>query len=187
MKNPKFIAFTGPASSGKTTLSNHLADILDVNYDVYVVNEVVRNVLKEWNMTLDELLKNPELFYQFQSECITRQIKMEEELLTSDYDFVIFDRSIHDYFVYAAIGLPPRLYDEYKRKYRYVASNYDLLVYCEPLEFVEDGVRTKTYVEKGEVGIFQMMVKPYATHVLDSDVHYKRLNIVLSLIANLIK
>ena len=182
MNSPKFIAFTGPASSGKTTIVNHLSEILSINYNVYTVSEIVRNVLKKWNMTLNELLDIPELFYEFQSECIEAQIGVEQELLSSNYDFVIFDRSIHDYFVYAAIGLPPKLYDQYKQKYRYVATNYDLLLYCEPLDFIDDGVRTQTYVEKGEVGIFQMMVKPYATHVLDNNKHYKRLSTVLSLI-----
>ena len=182
MSNPIFIAFTGPASSGKTTIVNQLSEILGVNYNVYTVSEVVRSVLKKWNMSLDELLNNPELFYEFQSECITKQIDIETELLNSNYDFVILDRSIHDYFVYAMIGLPPHLYDQYKQKYKYVSTNYDLLIYCDHLEFIDDGTRTKVYMDKGEIGIFQMMSKPYATHILDKDTHYKRMKTILSLI-----
>lgn len=179
MSRPLFIAFTGPASSGKTTLVNHLSDIFSLNYNVYTVNEIVRSVLKEWGLTLEELLAKPNEFYKFQSECLTRQIETENQLLQSDYDIVLLDRSVHDYFVYAALGLPPHMYDKYRQQFKDVTSNYDMLIYCEPLEFVDDGIRTRIYIERGEIGLFQMMVKPYTTHVLDKQLHWQRIKQVL--------
>lgn len=183
MKKPLFIAFTGPASSGKSTLVKHLAEILKVNYNVYVVSEVVRSILKHWNISLDALLENPDLFFDFQVKSLTKQILLEERLLKSDYDIVLFDRSVHDYFIYAALGLPPHKFNEYKDHFKDVTNNYDLLIYCEHLGFVNDGVRSKKYIELGEIGLFQTLVKPYANYVLSVEPHWKRIHKVLGFIA----
>jgi len=179
MKKPLFIAFTGPASSGKTTLVKHLSEILNVNYKVYTVNEIVRDILKQWQMPLDTLLEKPDLFFDFQVKGLAKQILLEERLLKSDYDIVMFDRSVHDYFIYAALGLPPHKYNEYKEHFKDVTSNYDMLIYCEHLGFVDDGIRSKKYIEMGEVGLFQTLVKPYTQYVLECEPHWKRIQKVL--------
>jgi len=179
MKKPIFIAFTGPASSGKSTLVKHLSEILNVNYKVYTVSEIVRDILKQWKISLDVLLEKPDLFFDFQVKSLTKQILLEERLLESDYDIILFDRSVHDYFIYAALGLSPQKYNEYKELFKDVTCNYDLLIYCEHLGFVNDGVRSKKYIELGEIGLFQTLVKPYTRYTLDVEPHWRRIQKVL--------
>ena len=179
MGKPIFIAFTGPASAGKTTLVEHLAKILGVNYKVYVASEIIRDLLKEWNTTLDELLKDPDLFYKFQVEGLTRHIETESRLLNSDYDIVLLDRSVHDYFIYTALGLQPSLYNEYRMQFKDVPNNYNLLIYCEHIDFTDDGVRSKEYINRGELGLFQTLVKPYTSYILDNKPHWQRIRRVL--------
>jgi len=179
MSKPVFVAFTGPASAGKTTLVNHLADILKINYKVHVVSEIIRDLLKDWNTSLDELLKDSNAFYQFQVEGLKRHIEMESRLLNSDYDIVLFDRSVHDYFIYAALGLQPELYNQYRLQFKDVPNNYDLLIFCEHIGFTDDGVRSKEYLKRGELGLFQLLVKPYTNYVLENKPHWQRVKTVL--------
>jgi len=179
MKTPLFIAFTGSACSGKTTIVNQLYNILNVNYNVYCINEIVRDTISDFNMSLDEIIDNPNILYEFQSKNLSKQIKIEQQLLTSDYDIVISDRSVYDYFVYSMIGLTPDLYNKFKQEFSNVVNNYDMLVYCDFLGFKDDNFRSKKHIERGEVGLFQMIVKPYASHVLNSNPHWKRMKLLL--------
>ncbi|MBA2851686.1 thymidylate kinase [Methanococcus maripaludis] len=181
----KIIAFTGPASSGKTTIIDAMiADLEDKDKKVIRISNVTRDVFTLYSTrygvtSLDDLRDKPAVVFQFQKDCIARQIAMEMSAKLEDVDFVISDRSVFDYMVYASIFMRFDDYVEYIKVYEQQlhVSRYDELVYTEPLTYVADNFRT-TEGREAEICIYEKSIKPLATLVLPNTSVENRLNYV---------
>lgn len=92
-------AFSGPQSSGKTTLSSVLAD----KYPS-IVRKTSRSILSDWGITLSQVNNDRPLTIKFQEEILRRKIEDESEAVTSDKAFLC-DRSFSDLFTYALIAV----------------------------------------------------------------------------------
>ena len=175
------IALSGCGSSGKSTLFNDLKKILSINYNVNTIEEVVRPMLESLDLTLEKINGNEDLMFMFEYLLIEKHYKEEIEK-SKGCDILLMDRTIYDYYLYAE----NLLLEEYYNKIPKYHLIYDLIIYCEPLEFKNDGVRYD-YRDKGEIKWFEEKTKPMANLILPPIEHYKRLNMIFNEIEKVIK
>lgn len=89
------VALSGAQGSGKTTVLNNLK-ALGFNL---VERKTARSILGEWNTTLDQVYRDPELAIKFQDECLIRKAADEAEAVASD-QLWFTERSYADVFTY---------------------------------------------------------------------------------------
>ena len=102
------IAFSGGAGTGKTTITNRVADVLrSEGYSVEVYGEVFREACRQYGITnLDELRKLPRVYTEVEDYAMRLQVVNEKYARNSDADVAIFDRMLLDYLVYSVWYLP---------------------------------------------------------------------------------
>jgi predicted ATPase len=94
------VAICGSQGSGKSTTLN---EIKKMGFNV-VERKTSRSILKDWDVTLEEVNADPELTLKFQSEITKR--KYEDELQYVDSPDLWFTERTHtDLFVYALASL----------------------------------------------------------------------------------
>lgn len=93
------IAIAGPQGSGKSTV---VAELEKNGYNV-VETKFSRSVLKDWNVTLEEINDDYNLSMTFQDELIDRKIKVEEQYI-SKLNTWVTERTFMDSFVYTLIN-----------------------------------------------------------------------------------
>ena len=87
------IAITGSHGVGKTTLAKLLAEHLDI----YLIKEVAREIMEQWNIEPWQL--PPSQAQDYQQAIIDRQIQREEQ--TSDLESFVIDRTGFDCLGYS--------------------------------------------------------------------------------------
>ena len=140
------IGVSSAQGAGKTTLLNELKKL----GHVVVERKTSRSILSDWNITLDEVNRNPDLTKRFQDEIILR--KFNDELqYTEQYgsDTLIFtERTYADLMTYttAAIGglnEHSEWLNQYYEQCKTYQMSYDYVFYIQsglfPIE--HDGVR----------------------------------------------
>lgn len=138
------IALSGPQGSGKTTIVQKLHNI---GYHT-IQYQVARSILKDWNMTLDEVNSSVELTLKLQTEVIRRKYKTEKQAIT-DPNVWFTERSYIDIFGYAVIMISKSnahsnwINDYYVECARYNTLSYSHVFYIRGGHFQaqEDGVR----------------------------------------------
>ncbi len=136
----KLIGFSGPSSSGKTTLVNRLAEKLGCGK----VTEVASEVFRKWKEKHGfESMAEIRMYSptKFQLEVLREQIKREEEELKK-HNLVLTDRTIYDNLFYAIFYHDdPALLDRYVRELRKREAErpYWMIFLCEPVLHVKDG------------------------------------------------
>lgn len=88
------IYLTGAHSTGKTTLARHISE----KCGLPMVTEVVRDIVSEWETSLEEARVNIKKVNALQNEIMCRQIEREKDI--QNYDFVS-DRAM-DFMAYTA-------------------------------------------------------------------------------------
>jgi hypothetical protein len=147
------VAISGSQGSGKTTV---LSKLEEAGFPI-IKRKTSRSLLDEWGVTLDDVLKDPELTVKFQDEIIERKYKDErEEYLDTqsrrrcqDPVRIWFtERTYADAFVYALIYLGKnnehsQWINEYYSKCENYSQTYDYVFYLKAGHFSieHDGVR----------------------------------------------
>lgn len=136
-------AISGAQGCGKSTL---LAALEDQGYKV-VSRKTSRSILKDWNMTLDEINADKELALKFQYEILTRKAQDEYEAIHSD-EIWLTERTYMDLFVYALVNLGKHneystWLDSYYDKCLENQQHYDGIFYIRSglFQIAHDGVR----------------------------------------------
>jgi len=93
-------AISGAQGCGKSTL---LAALEDQGYKV-VSRKTSRSILKDWDMTLDEINDDSDLSLKFQLEILNRKVQDEYEAIHSD-EVWLTERTYMDLFVYSLVNL----------------------------------------------------------------------------------
>lgn len=139
------ISVSGSQSSGK---SSTLKAITDMGFPV-VQRKTSRSILQEWNITLDDVNRNPTLAIKFQEEIITR--KYNDELAFSEQypDTLVFtERTYADLFAYtmASMGAQNEYCDwinHYFDRCLQLQQSYSHVFYLKPIGVTPDGVRSE--------------------------------------------
>jgi nicotinamide riboside kinase len=159
------ITFTGPQSSGKTTLLKKMKE----NYsNFWYVEEVTRLVKREFHVDINEsgatditqlLIINKELENLF---------KFKKELLWNDCKGVVHDRCLLDGLVYTEYFLDRKLVSQnvctqalqYWHKFH---SRYDIIFYPNPhdVQLVDDGERST------DIGFRNAIIDKYENYYLN--------------------
>lgn len=136
-------AISGAQGCGKSTL---LTALEDQGYKV-VSRKTSRSILKDWDMTLDEINADKELALKFQYEILTRKAQDEQEAIHSK-EVWLTERTYMDLFVYALVNLGKHneystWLDSYFDKCLENQQHYDGIFYIRSGLFnvVHDGVR----------------------------------------------
>lgn len=139
------ISIAGSQGSGKSTV---LKALEDAGYNI-VERKTARSILNEWNVTLDEVNKDPDLKISFQEELVTRKTTDEVELAYSE-EIYFTERTFADLFTYALIAFGQyNYYDEWIDRYykacKEGCNNYAHVFYLESCfshNIENDGVRS---------------------------------------------
>lgn len=94
------VAVSGPQSSGKSTV---LQELKNLGYNT-VERKTSRSILKDWNVTLQQVNSDPVLTTKFQNEIILRKFEDEKQAIKSNQLFFT-ERSYADLFTFALISL----------------------------------------------------------------------------------
>lgn len=94
------IAISGSQGSGKSTL---LKKIEEAGYPV-IERKTSRSILTDWNVTLDQINRDPELCIKFQEEITRRKYEDERKAVLSDRLFFT-ERTYTDLFTYSLMNL----------------------------------------------------------------------------------
>lgn len=136
-------AISGAQGCGKSTL---LTALEDQGYKV-VSRKTSRSILKDWNMTLDEINADPELSLKFQYEILLRKAQDEHEAIHSE-EVWLTERTYMDLFVYALVNLGKHneystWLDSYYDKCLENQQHYDGIFYIRSglFQVAADGVR----------------------------------------------
>ena len=146
-------AFSGPATSGKTTLVKQVANHLsNMGYNVKVESEKFRETLNKYNISLDEVRKNPNLYLKVEIESIKEQFASEIVSVNSKFDIVLFDRIVLDYILYSVFYLPISKWMEMIKIYSDLIKEslrlFNIVFLCEPVDNKKwnDGFRSENDV-----------------------------------------
>jgi nicotinamide riboside kinase len=88
------IYITGAHCTGKTTLCRWISS----EYNLEFIPEVVRDLLKEWDVSFEQLEQNQELMDEYEYESIRRKTKLK------NYDNFVSDRTVLDPLAYTSIN-----------------------------------------------------------------------------------
>lgn len=150
LKNLK-VALIGAESTGKTTLAKKFAN--EVNCSI--INENAREILKERNLIVKDLLKDKQLGIEIQYEIIERRLKKERKLKS-----FISDRSTLDNLMYYLKWFSE--FDNEKNVNNYInlcfenAKNYDYIFLCptKSINLKKDNIRLGNEIERKNTEIF---------------------------------
>lgn len=95
------VAISGSQGSGKSTL---LEELTKRGYRT-IKRKSARSILKDWNVTLDQVNGDHELTVEFQDEITKRKWEDEKEALRHHDSLYFTERTHADLFVYALIDL----------------------------------------------------------------------------------
>ena len=138
------IALSGSQGSGKTTILNGLSTL---GYNV-IERKTSRSVLKEWDMTLEEVYSNHKLMTKFQNAIFDMKYSDERKIYSSR-EIWFTDRSFVDILAYPimVVGSDPTCSNwlgEYYDKCMVAELNYFKRIYVPRLnlDIEHDGVRS---------------------------------------------
>lgn len=179
------IAVSGSQGAGKSTVLEKLAG---KGYNV-VTRKSARSILKDWNVTLDQVNGDHELTIEFQNEITKR--KREDETQAIESDKIWFTERTHiDLFVYALIDLGRNnkysaWVNEYYRKCAMYNQLYERVYYLRAGAFnvAHDGVRgsNKHYSRMVDVTMLDMTqttIHPSKFSIIDTPDLDDRVNII---------
>jgi predicted ATPase len=124
------VAVSGSQGAGKTTIINKLIEKKFRS----VKRKTSRSIQSEWNVTLEDIIRNPDLTVKFQDEILLRKMNDERLARGSNMDIVVTERTYADLFTYAVIWLGREnrfkdyLNDYYNRCMR-AQQSYDLIYF----------------------------------------------------------
>jgi nicotinamide riboside kinase len=162
--------FTGPPSSGKTSIMNGLKNVLQGNW--FYIDEVTRHMKRKYNIGInengsevDELL----MINRHISNAMYPVSKRDE-----NYNGIILNRCILDTYVFARWGhnngtIPSWILDYASRALMLFKEKYDIIFYPDPHEVVleDDGVRSKSNKFRDEITqIFESVIIDYEIPVV---------------------
>ena len=175
------ISISGPSSTGKTTLINHIKEKgrLGKYNNIVVINEVIRDIFKNDFLpkvgSMENMMKNKEYVLQWVKrvgESSSMHIEKEISKCNDDNTLIILDRCIIDHFIYsimhtAKFDIP---LDEY---YKVISSyklskqkiDYIFLTSIPENDFYDvDGVRPQDWAETRnlENELFQLLFSNFA-------------------------
>lgn len=138
------IAISGSQGTGKSTLIDALSSTHKINP---VTRKTSRSILKDWNVTLDEVNSDLDLTVKFQDEILKR--KMQDEMPGRGFESVwVTERTFSDLFVYSLIVLGKHnkysdWLNEYYTKCKRANEAYSLTFYLPSNQFPleHDGTR----------------------------------------------
>lgn len=181
------IAISGSQGSGKSTVLNELEKY---GYPI-VKRKTSRSVLKDWNVSLEEVNNDPNLSCNFQTELTDRKYKDEFNALHSD-DLEFTERTHADLFTYALINLGKLnehsdWLNEYYSDCMMYQAEYSLVFYLAGGQFQieSDGVRgsNQHYGRMVDLTMFEFtkqMTHPSKMNVIDVLNINDRTNIILT-------
>jgi nicotinamide riboside kinase len=151
------VSFSGPQSSGKTTLLNHL---MKLNPNVDFVPEVTRKIRRELNLPINE--SGGDLTqYMIMAEHVRNIYERKQ-----DNKLAIFDRCVLDGVVYSHWMCDEKLISENMFTaaydiYENLIGRYDIIFYTDPndVEIEDDGERsTSKDFRKGIIELFEYYI-----------------------------
>lgn len=181
------IAISGSQGSGKSTV---LSELEKYGYPI-VKRKTSRSVLKDWNVSLEEVNNDPNLSCNFQTELTDRKYKDEFNALHSD-DLEFTERTHADLFTYALINLGKLnehsdWLNEYYSDCMMYQAEYSLVFYLAGGQFQieSDGVRgsNQHYGRMVDLTMFEFtkqMTHPSKMNVIDVLNINDRTNIILT-------
>ncbi len=181
------IAISGSQGSGKSTVLNELENR---GYPI-VKRKTSRSVLKDWNVSLEEVNNDPSLSCNFQAELTNRKYKDEFNALHSD-DLEFTERTHADLFTYTLVNLGKfnehsDWLNEYYSTCMMYQAEYSLVFYLAGGQFqIEyDGVRgsNQHYGRMIDLTMFEFtkqMTHPSKMNVIDVLNINDRTNIILT-------
>jgi thymidylate kinase len=189
------IGLSGACGTGKTTLTNALAkELEDRGYDVAIVEEVVRDVFKDFQkrfgyQSLEEIRASRHHF-QFQFKILKNQILKENKAL-DEAEIVLADRTIYDNLFYTIFwnSMDWETLKSYVELFRSLSSRrYDLVFFCKPLgNNARDGFRDidLNYVDMQDLVIRLLVDRENVVDVPNGSLE-RRLNFCLRYLENLL-
>lgn len=120
------IAISGSQATGKSTL---IKELQTRGYNT-LQHQTARSLLKEWNISLQEINRDPQLTLNFQNEIILNKFHSEYRIATSA-DVWFVERSYADSFAYlvSSIGRLNQ-YDEQINQYYIQCEEYQQIYDC---------------------------------------------------------
>ena len=165
----KLISFTGPQSSGKTTLLDRCKDLLQGKW--YYIDEVTRWVKRKYNININEDGTNLDQMLMVNRHISNAMLPVSKR--NEGYDGIVLNRCLLDSVVYS-----DWLYSQdkierwmfiYGRKaLEEVQDKYDIIYYTDPnIPLEDDGVRsTNTKFRTVISEIFEDYIKEYKLPVV---------------------
>lgn len=167
------IAIAGPQGSGKSTVVKHL----EAKDYVVVETKFSRSILKEWNVTLEEVNDDYELSMKFQEELIERKWKIEKHYINNN-EICFAERTYMDSFIYTLINFGKnnqysKWLNDYYLQCLYRTQKYQLVFYIKGglFQVEHDGVR-------GSNHHYARMVDNLLLDSLKQAVHPSKLSII---------
>ncbi len=170
------IAISGSQGSGKSTL---LEELGRRGYKT-IARKSARSILKDWNVTLDEVNGDHELTVEFQNEITKRKWDDEKEALRHRDSIWFTERTHADLFVYALIDLGrinsySAWVDKYYKTCMQYNQYYHRVYYLRAGMFTveNDGVRgvNQHYSRMADVtmlDVTQAMIHPSRFQIIDT-------------------
>lgn len=127
------VAVSGSQGAGKTTIINKLIEKNNVQFRS-VERKTSRSIQSQWNVTLEDIIRDPDLTVKFQDEILLRKMNDERLARGNNMDIVVTERTYADLFTYAVIWLGREnrfkdyLNDYYNRCVR-AQQSYDLIYF----------------------------------------------------------
>ncbi len=140
----KLISFTGPQSSGKTTLLDSCKETLQGKW--YYIDEVTRWVKRKYNININEEGTNVDQMLMVNRHISNAMLPVSKR--NDGYDGIILNRCLLDSVVYSdwlySKGKIERWMYIYGRKaLKEVQDKYDIIYYTDPnIPLENDGVRS---------------------------------------------
>jgi len=128
------VYFIGPQSVGKTTLAKYVSN----KYDLELLTEVVREIIEQYDKSLDEIRLDIDEVNEFQKEVFEKQIERER----GKHDFVS-DRAFDNIAYACYYGTIAHLIDGDKLAHYMDKLAHSLVFYVKPHKQLldDDGVR----------------------------------------------
>jgi nicotinamide riboside kinase len=158
------ISFTGPQSSGKTTLLDRCKDTLQGNW--YYIDEVTRWVKRKYGININEEGTNIDQLLMLNRHISNAMLPISKRDLNLDgiiLNRCILDSVVYSEWLYGNKKIERWIYTYGKKSLELLADRFDIIFYTDPnIPLEDDGVRSMDTNFRSEIiDIFEDYISEY--------------------------
>ena len=158
------ISFTGPQSSGKTTLLDRCKDTLQGNW--YYIDEVTRWVKRKYGININEEGTNIDQLLMLNRHISNAMLPVSKRDLNLDgiiLNRCILDSVVYSEWLYGNKKIERWIYTYGKKSLELLANRFDIIFYTDPnIPLEDDGVRSMDTNFRSEIiDIFEDYISEY--------------------------